>query len=192
MIACLDVAYSGASAYAAGLTFREWTDANALEERRVPLSNVQQYEPGQFFRRELPCLFAVLKVLPTANVILIDGYVWLGDGNKPGLGAHLYKSLSERTPVIGVAKTKFKGADSVAEVLRGRSTRPLFITGGESGMRRHAYPLDAGPLPNTDTTQARGQLMSQYANRLKWYNTEAVELTVKMRPGPARVSRLGR
>src|SRR6185369_8923571 len=99
-----------------------------LEERRVPLSNVQQYEPGQFFRRELPCLLAVLKVLPTADVILIDGYVWLGDGNKPGLGAHLYKSLSERTPVIGVAKTKFKGADSAAEVLRGRSTRPLFIT----------------------------------------------------------------
>ncbi len=41
MIACLDVAYSDAAAYSAGITSRDWTDANALEERLVGLSNVQ-------------------------------------------------------------------------------------------------------------------------------------------------------
>lgn len=49
MIACVDVAYTDATAYAAGITFRDWTDASAFEERLVQLSNVQEYEPGQFF-----------------------------------------------------------------------------------------------------------------------------------------------
>jgi deoxyribonuclease V len=62
------------------------------------------------------------------DVVIIDGYVWLGGGNKPGLGAHLFQVLGERIPVVGVAKTRLKGADSACEVVRGRSTRPLFIT----------------------------------------------------------------
>jgi deoxyribonuclease V len=128
MIACLDVAYGYAAAYASGLTFERWVDANALEERVVQVSNVQAYEPGQFFRRELPCLLAILKVLPPVDVVIVDGYVWLGGANKPGLGAHLYQALGERTFVVGIAKTKFKGANSACEVVRGRSTRPLFIT----------------------------------------------------------------
>ncbi len=71
---------------------------------------------------------AVLKTLPPVDVVIVDGYVWLGNRNKPGLGAHLYQALGERTPVVGIAKTKFKGADSASEVIRGKSTRPLFIT----------------------------------------------------------------
>lgn len=128
MIACVDVAYTDATAYAAGIIFRDWTDPNALKEHLVRLSHVHEYEPGQFFRRELPYLLAVLKALPPVDVIVIDGYVWLGDGNKPGLGAYLYQALGERTPVVGVAKTKFRGARSASEVIRGRSTRPLFVT----------------------------------------------------------------
>ena len=127
MIACVDVAYTDTTAYAAGITFRDWTDANALKEQLVQLSDVQEYEPGQFFRRELPCLLAVLRALPPVDVIVIDGYVWMGDGNKPGLGAHLYQALGERTPVVGVAKTKFRGAHCASEVIRGKSTRPLFV-----------------------------------------------------------------
>ncbi len=128
MIACLDVAYGDGAAYAAGITAREWTDASTIEEETIKVPNVQPYEPGQFFRRELPCLLAVLETLPPVDVVIVDGYVWLGDGTKPGLGAHLYQALSERTPVVGIAKTKFKGADSASEVVRGKSTRPLFIT----------------------------------------------------------------
>ncbi len=128
MIVCLDVAYGDGAAYAAGITAREWTDASAVEERVIQVPIVQPYEPGQFFRRELPCLLAVLKTLLPVDVVIVDGYVWLGDGSKPGLGAHLYQALGERTPVVGVAKTKFKGADCASEVIRGKSTRPLFIT----------------------------------------------------------------
>ena len=138
MIACLDVAYGNAAAYAAGIAAGEWTHANSVEERVVQVSNVQAYEPGQFFRRELPCLLAILKVLPPVDVVIVDGYVWLGGANKPGLGAHLYQALGERKAVVGVAKTKFKGAESACEVLRGRSTRPLFITAAGMSPERAA------------------------------------------------------
>ena len=70
MIACLDVAYGDEAACAAGITAREWTDASAVEEPVVQVRNVQPYEPGQFYRRELPCLLAVLKTLPPVDVVI--------------------------------------------------------------------------------------------------------------------------
>jgi len=108
MIACLDVAYRDAAAFAAGTIARQWVDANVLEEQVVQLSNLQAYEPGQFFRRELPCLLAVLKALPTVDVVIVDGYVRLGGEDKPGLGAHLYQALGERTAVGGSQKRSSK------------------------------------------------------------------------------------
>ncbi len=63
--------------------------------------------------------------MPPVSVVVVDGYVWL-DG-VPGLGMHLYQALAGKVAVLGVAKTKFAGAEGV-EVLRGHRTRPLFIT----------------------------------------------------------------
>lgn len=128
MIACLDVYYRDVGACAAGIVFHDWSDANAFDERTVHLADVQPYEPGQFYRRELPCLLAVLRVLPPIHTVIIDGYVWLGSAAKPGLGAHLYEALNREVAVIGVAKTKFRGADQAREVSRGSSKRPLFVT----------------------------------------------------------------
>jgi len=45
-----------------------------------------------------------------------------------GLGAHLYEALAGKVAVIGVAKTRFAKAGAAVEVVRGRGTRPLFIT----------------------------------------------------------------
>jgi len=48
---------------------------------------------------------------------------------KGGLGYHLYKSLGNEIPVIGVAKTSFKDNNAfVIDILRGKSKNPLFIT----------------------------------------------------------------
>jgi deoxyribonuclease V len=89
---------------------------------------VEPYQSGQFYRRELPCILAVLKSLPElAQVIIIDGYVWLGD-HRPGLGAHLYEALGQQVAVVGVAKTRFVRAEPVELVLRGRSRSPLYVT----------------------------------------------------------------
>jgi len=128
MIACLDVDYRDPSACAAAVTIQDWSDPNPSGESVVHVDDVAPYEPGQFYRRELPCLLAVLKTLPPVAVAVIDGYVWLDSATTPGLGAHLYEALSCRTSVIGVAKTKFRGADHAREVFRGASARPLYIT----------------------------------------------------------------
>jgi deoxyribonuclease V len=128
MLVCLDVSYRDNFACAAGVTFRDWADAKALDEKIVHVDKVEPYQPGQFYRRELPCLLAVLQKLPPVDTAIIDGYVWLDGESKPGLGAHLYEALNRKVAVIGVAKTKFRGTDRVCEVIRGTSKRPLFVT----------------------------------------------------------------
>lgn len=61
-------------------------------------------------------------------VIVVDGYVWLGADDRPGLGGHLVSSLGHRIPVIGVAKTGFRNDTWSIPVRRGESRRPLFVT----------------------------------------------------------------
>ena len=91
------------------------------------MDEITQYIPGQVYRRELPCLLNPIKtiVIPI-YLIIIDGYVWL-DEDKKGLVAHLYLALQKKTPVIGVAKTSYRRADSAIKITRGESQNPLFI-----------------------------------------------------------------
>lgn len=130
-IAFLDVGYKGTEARAACVLAESW-ESDAPDSIYVQdINSVAPYEPGQFFRRELPCLLSVLRLLPALpEIIVVDGYVWLSVG-RAGLGAHLYEALGRRVPVVGVAKTAFVGArscDIVAKVLRGRSRKPLFVS----------------------------------------------------------------
>lgn len=62
---------------------------------------------------------------PRPDIVVIDGYVWLGDG-KPGLGAHLHAAIGGI--VVGVAKTRFVSATDALEVCRGGSQSPLFVS----------------------------------------------------------------
>lgn len=129
MIGCVDVDYREGGAFAACVLFRDWSDAEPASEAVTHLDRVEAYQPGQFFRRELPCLLAVLGSLAERpEVVVIDGYVWLGDEHDPGLGAHLYEAMGRQVPVIGVAKTKFLRAQSVQEIRRGGSAVPLYVT----------------------------------------------------------------
>jgi deoxyribonuclease V len=127
MIACVDVDYRDSEAVAACVLFGEWTDAASAAEYVERITNVEEYQPGQFYRRELPCLLRVLaNVTEPLETIVIDGYVWLGE-SRPGLGEHLYEALARSVPIIGVAKTHFHGSVS-EEVRRGASRRPLFVS----------------------------------------------------------------
>lgn len=128
MIACLDVDYRTDVAYAAIVGFHAWTDARPATEAVVKVTPVEPYVPGEFYRRELPCLLRALKEVPPADIVIVDGYVWLDGPAKPGLGAHLYEALTPQVPVIGVAKTAFRNAHDVDEVYRGASQRPLFVS----------------------------------------------------------------
>jgi deoxyribonuclease V len=93
----------------------------------VACHEIADYRPGEFYRRELPCLLGVLARGPAPAVVVIDGYVWLGPV-RPGLGAHLYEALRRSAGVIGVAKTRFARATGAVPILRGRSRSPLYIT----------------------------------------------------------------
>jgi len=47
---------------------------------------------------------------------------------RPGLGAHLHDEFRRQCAVVGVAKSCFFCGNNVAEVTRGRSRKPLYIT----------------------------------------------------------------
>lgn len=98
-----------------------------LTERHVRcITEVAPYRPGHFFDRELPPLLAVLAATEPLDLVLVDGYVDLDPGGRPGLGAHLHRRL--RVPVVGVAKTAFRTATHAVPVRRGGATRPLYVT----------------------------------------------------------------
>ncbi|MEV0136586.1 endonuclease V [Dactylosporangium sp. NPDC050688] len=97
-----------------------------VDERVTWLDEVAPYEPGAFYKRELPAVHALLDPLPPLELLIVDGYVDLDPAGRPGLGAHVHDEL--RIPVVGVAKTAFLSATHAVPVLRGGATRPLFVT----------------------------------------------------------------
>ena len=105
--------------------FRGWSAAASECEAVASFAEVADYEPGAFYRRELPCLLGVLARGPRADIVVVDGYVWLG-GGAPGLGAHLHAALGG--VVVGVAKTRFAGATDAVAVCRGGSRDPLYVS----------------------------------------------------------------
>jgi len=130
---CTDVDYRpDGTARAAALAFGDWADAAPRHEWVARLDAVQPYQPGEFYRRELPCLLAVLAEVTEAmgapELIVIDGYVTLDAAGTPGLGAHLYAALGGQIPVVGVAKTAFRGSAHALPVCRGDSRSPLYVT----------------------------------------------------------------
>jgi deoxyribonuclease V len=128
MFAATDVQYLPAGTARAALVLAEdATFSRIAAEETVLVPDVAPYEPGEFFRRELPPLRAVLaSALPNVELLIVDGYVDLDPSGKPGLGAHAHKEFG--VPVIGVAKTRFATAAHAVPVIRGQSANPLFIT----------------------------------------------------------------
>ena len=87
------------------------------------------YEPGAFYKRELPCLLALLQdIEPALSAIVIDGYVELGPDGTPGLGWHLHRAIGGSPPVVAIAKSEYAGTPDRCRLLRGTSKRPLFVT----------------------------------------------------------------
>ncbi len=129
MIAAVDVHYDDALAAAACVTFDDWPAPRATRELARLIPKPAPYVPGEFYRRELPAILAVLAALgaPPA-VVVIDGYVWLDAAGRPGLGAQLFEALHGAVAVAGVAKTAFDGSPHAERVLRGTSRRPLYVT----------------------------------------------------------------
>lgn len=126
MIAFTDVQYRDTDATAACVIANQWSAETASAEWTTLISPIAPYEPGAFYKRELPCLLEVLRRAPPLMHVVIDGYVWLDTQRTPGLGARLYDAFG--TPVIGLAKTAYKGSEMAVPVLRPGSAKPLFLT----------------------------------------------------------------
>jgi deoxyribonuclease V len=129
MIFAVDVSYDNNKAIAAGVLFQQWEDDASSGELVIEREAIFEYEPGQFYKRELPCLIQLLGQLKQSpEYIIVDGYVHLGIEQRPGLGRHLYNALDGQVVIIGVAKSRFQNTPTEAEVLRGNSKRPLYVT----------------------------------------------------------------
>lgn len=129
LILATDVHYGDVGARAAGVLFDAWTDSQAARSLTITVSQAARYQPGQFYRRELPCLMQLLgETHDQLSAIVVDGYVDLGPNLKPGLGRHLFEQLDRSIPVVGVAKNRFAGTPAGHEVFRGSSCTPLFVT----------------------------------------------------------------
>ncbi|TCW85638.1 endonuclease V [Burkholderia sp. SRS-46] len=129
MILICDVSYSDDSALAAGIVIESWESNVVVERLTAKVDGLASYIPGKFYLRELPCIIELLKhVGHPLECVVVDGYVTLGADECPGLGMRLWQHLDGKVPVIGVAKTKFLGTPKCTEILRGDSSKPLFVT----------------------------------------------------------------
>ncbi|QPH40847.1 endonuclease V [Pedobacter endophyticus] len=130
MILALDVHYREQKAKSVGILFN-WNDIEPQSIIVDYYEDIEEYIPGQFFKRELPCLLNVIKKidLRTVEVIVIDGYVYVDNDYKFGLGGVLWEKLNEQISIIGIAKTSFfKNKETVIEIVRGASIKPLYIS----------------------------------------------------------------
>ncbi len=131
MILAIDTYYWEDKAKTVGIGFETWGNEEVLliqesfEEKAAP------YVPGEFYKRELPCIMGLLDLVDSSSLstLIIDGYVILNDEGKWGLGGYLYHELGQAIPIIGVAKRNFHSNTlHVREVVRGASKNPLYVS----------------------------------------------------------------
>lgn len=129
MILSVDAHYEREHAVVAGVAFKHWSDNQIIVSYVSSISQVSKYTPGQFYKRELPCILGLLSEHNLSPaIIVIDGYVYLDGRSKPGLGWYLYEALQHEVGIIGVAKNPYTGISGVHEVFRGKSRKPLYVT----------------------------------------------------------------
>jgi deoxyribonuclease V len=155
MIACIDVHYAedaagSTTATAACVLIPSFRSATATVEHVRTLADVAQYVPGQFYKRELPCVLAVLELVEQPlERIVIDGYVVLDAAGTLGMGGHLFEALGRRVPVVGVAKNRF-----------GPATRPEWRPAGsqEGGVPENREAILGGAFAAETATNHWGAL----------------------------------
>jgi deoxyinosine 3'endonuclease (endonuclease V) len=156
MIIAFDTYYYEGFSYTVGGVFETWND----EKVKYYITSKREckeadYEPGEFYKRELPCIMQCLSMVNVAEItsIIVDGYAWVVDEEgkaKPGLGKKLHDAIVEKyglnISVVGVAKNRFstkedfptnKEVMTCIEVLRGESEKPLYITCSHMGYTEH-------------------------------------------------------
>jgi deoxyribonuclease V len=125
----IDIYYYKTYAKCVGVLFL-WGDDVPAKVIEATVDGVADYVPGEFYKRELPCVMAVIDQVRKYKIdcIILDSHVQLGEGKK-GLGEYVHEAFDQKYPIIGVAKSSFQGnAEFVREVRRGESENPLYVS----------------------------------------------------------------
>jgi len=129
-ILAIDVYYRAENAKAVGVIFN-LEDAKPAEVIIEYIEGVGDYVPGEFYKRELPCIKRIFEVvnLDIVEAIIIDGHMYVDNVGNFGLGGYALQLLKNKVPVIGVAKSSFyANKETVAQVFRGKSKNPLYVS----------------------------------------------------------------
>lgn len=127
----IDVHYEGDTAFVCGIVFSDHTQTEPDKVYYSELTVSSDYEAGEFYKRELPCIIKLIEeheLFP--KVIIVDGFSYLDNNRRAGLGAHLYKYLGQQdkyVSVIGVAKNPMTDTPEEWKVFRGDSLKPLYV-----------------------------------------------------------------
>ena len=131
MIIAFDTYYHAEQAHTVCISFENWENETIKNIFKEITLQPEAYHSGAFYKRELPCILSLLQQVNLSEIdtILVDGFVFLDDQYRPGLGARLYQSLQSKIPVIGVAKSNFTTVHrNKMELLRGKSRNPLYVS----------------------------------------------------------------
>lgn len=130
MLLAIDVYYRKNEARVVGVFFN-LIDKEPNEVEIVNVKDVTEYIPGEFYKRELPCLIKLIEKIDLSNIeaIIIDGHIYVDNYETFGLGGKLYEYLNKKFPIIGVAKNSFHSNSlTVKEIFRGSSKKPLYVS----------------------------------------------------------------
>lgn len=92
------------------------------------VTEVEDYIPGQFYRRELQSVEAIICQIKLEDIemIVVDGYADSGT-EEHALGTYVYEKYN--IPVIGIGKNKYdRCVLENLEVYRGESRKALYVT----------------------------------------------------------------
>lgn len=131
----IDTYYTEENAYTVGVFFSQWDDTEPLKVIKRITKPKYPYVPGEFYKRELPCILDLLGGVnfDSLSTIIVDGFIRIEkDGTLvPGLGEYLYNEVKDwNISVIGVAKSKFDGCEKWSTpVIRKTGSKPLYVQG---------------------------------------------------------------
>lgn len=144
MMLAFDTFYYADEAKTVCISFTDWSQETEAQVFSKITKHPNSYQPGEFYKRELPCILDLCKDLPLEkiNTMIVDGYVYLDDDGKLGLGGRLYQHFNKEIPVIGVAKSNFFSLQENQKlVYRGKSKNPLYITAAGISLAQAAHKI---------------------------------------------------
>ena len=140
MILVIDVDYNDKhQGHAAGIIADNTYSNKELGYVTAIINNVEEYQAGKFYKRELRCIEAILSRLDKSEIdtIIVDGYADFGT-EQLSLGNHVYNEYN--IPVIGIAKNWYINClvDNT-EIYRGNSQKALYITSKGITLQKAKY-----------------------------------------------------